>query len=73
MQQSPQLPQGLSPAIVCQQLLNARMMMYEAKQNFEAGLKVLTDYEQNLIATTNIMNARILELEAELAKAKKEG
>ena len=56
----------INPDIVCQQAIQAKLNVYQAKEYFETVLKTYNDQVDNLINLVNLMKNRILELEGEL-------
>ena len=61
----------VNPDIICNQVMLAKMNVYQAKEQFEAVLKVYNDHIDGLINLVNMMKNRILELEGEIEKHKK--
>lgn len=61
---------AVNPDVVCQQAIQAKLNVYQAKEQFETVLKMYNDQVGNLCNVIGLMKARILELEAE--KEKKE-
>jgi predicted S18 family serine protease len=60
----------INPDIVCQQAIQAKLNVYQAKEYFETVLKTYNDQVDNLINLVNLMKNRILELEGELEREK---
>jgi ADP-heptose:LPS heptosyltransferase len=69
-------PNTINPDAVCQEAIQAKLNVYQAKEQFETVLKHYNDRLDNLINLVSLMKGRILELEGELergrVKAKKE-
>jgi ADP-heptose:LPS heptosyltransferase len=63
-------PTTINPDVVCQQAIQAKLNVYQAKEQFETILKVYNDQLDNLINLVSLMKNRILELEGELERAK---
>lgn len=61
----------INPDIVCQQAIQAKLNVYQAKESFETVLKSYNDQTDNLINLVNLMKNRILELEGELEREKR--
>jgi len=59
----------INPDIVCQQAVQAKLFVYQAKEQFESVLKTYNDHLDNLIGLVNLMKNRILELEKEKESA----
>lgn len=59
-----QQPQPINPDQICQQAIQAKLNVYQAKEQFESVLKVYNDQLDNLINLVVLMKNRILELEA---------
>ena len=60
----------INPDIVCQQAIQAKLNVYQAKEHFETVLKSYNDQLDNLINLVNLMKSRILELEGDLEREK---
>ena len=58
----------IDPDVVCQQAIQAKLNVYQAKEHFESVLKSYNDQVDNLINVVAIMKNRILELEGEKGK-----
>lgn len=59
-------PNTINPDQICQQAIQAKLNVYQAKEQFETVLKQYNDQLDNLVNLTNLMKNRILELEGEL-------
>jgi hypothetical protein len=57
---------------ICQQTVQAKLNTYMSKEKFESVLATYNEQADNLINLVNLMKNRILELENELQKDKKE-
>jgi hypothetical protein len=66
MQQTP----TVNPDIVCQQAIQAKLSVYQAKEHFESVLKVYNDQLDNLVNLVGLMKNRILELEGAKERGK---
>lgn len=53
----------INPDAVCQQVIQAKLNVYQAKEHFESVLKVYNDQVDNLVQVVNLMKNRIVELE----------
>jgi hypothetical protein len=53
----------INPDMICQQAIQAKLNVYQAKETFETVLKVYNDQVDNLCNVIGLMKARILELE----------
>jgi hypothetical protein len=53
----------VNPDIICQQAVQAKLNVYQAKEHFESVLKIYNDQVDNLINVVQMMKARILELD----------
>lgn len=60
----------VNPDVMCQQAIQAKLNVYQAKEHFEAILKTYNDQVDNLINVVSLMKNRILELEGEAEKEK---
>ena len=60
----------INPDQLCQQAVQAKLNVYQAKEQFETVLKVYNDQLDSLINLVNLMKNRILELEGELRREK---
>lgn len=49
--------------LICQEALQAKLNMYQAKEHFEAILKIYNDRVDNLLTAIEIMKKRIQTLE----------
>ena len=58
----------INPDQICQQAVQAKLNVYQAKEQFETVLKVYNDQLDNLINLVNLMKNRILELEGEFER-----
>jgi ADP-heptose:LPS heptosyltransferase len=56
----------INPDAVCQQAIQAKLNVYQAKEQFESILKIYNGQLDNLINLVGLMKNRILELEGEL-------
>jgi hypothetical protein len=54
----------VNPDTVCQNAMQAKMNVYQAKEQFETVLKQYNDAVTDLVALVGLMKSRILELEA---------
>jgi hypothetical protein len=54
---------AVNPDQICQQAIQAKLNVYQAKEQFETVLKVYNDQLDNLVKLVTIMKNRILELE----------
>ena len=61
----------INPDMVCQQAIQAKLNVYQAKEQFETILKVYNDQLDNLVNLVGLMKNRIVELEGEMEKMKK--
>ena len=55
----------INPDVICQQAIQAKLNVYQAKEHFESVLKLYNDQVDNLINLVGMMKKRILELEEE--------
>jgi hypothetical protein len=62
----------IDPDTFCQQAIQAKLNVYQAKEQFESVLKVYNDNVDGLINLIGLMKRRILELEKDASLAKKE-
>jgi hypothetical protein len=62
MQQN-QKQNAISPDIICQQAIQAKLNVYQAKEQFETVLAQYNGQVDNLVNLVNLMKTRILELE----------
>jgi hypothetical protein len=60
----------INPDIVCQQAIQAKLNVYQAKEHFESVLKVYNDQLDNLVNLVGLMKNRILELEGAKERGK---
>jgi hypothetical protein len=63
-------PNTINPDAVCQQAIQAKLNVYQAKEQFETILKIYNDQTDNLINLVALMKNRIIELEKELEQTK---
>jgi hypothetical protein len=61
-------PGSINPDLICQQAVQAKLNVYQAKEHFESVLKIYNDHVDNLINLVQMMKARIMELETEKGK-----
>ena len=61
-------PPTINPDVICQQAIQAKLNVYQAKEHFESVLKMYNDRVDNLINLVAMMKNRILELEGEKGK-----
>ena len=54
----------INPDDICRQAIQAKLGVYQAKENFESVLKSYNDQVDALINVIGMMKSRILELEA---------
>jgi hypothetical protein len=59
----PQNQNSINPDIVCQQAIQAKLNVYQAKEQFESVLALYNREVDGLINLVNLMKNRILELE----------
>ena len=64
---------AINPDAVCQQAIQAKMNVYQAKEQFETILKAYNDRLDNLINLVGLMKNRIIELEGEVEKIRPVG
>lgn len=55
----------INPDAVCQQAIQAKLNVYQAKEQFETVLKMYNDQLDNLVNLVGLMKNRVLELEGE--------
>ena len=55
----------INPDTVCQQAIQAKLNVYQAKEHFESVLKSYNDRLDHLVNVVNLMKGRILELEGQ--------
>ncbi len=55
----------INPDAVCQQAIQAKLNVYQAKEQFETVLKMYNDQLDNLVNVVGLMKNRVLELEGE--------
>ncbi|MBN2513537.1 MAG: hypothetical protein JXB18_11415 [Sedimentisphaerales bacterium] len=60
--------QTVNPDTICQQAIQAKLNVYQAKEHFESVLKTYNDQVDNLINLVAMMKNRIIELEGEKGK-----
>ena len=53
----------VNPDAICQQAIQAKLNVYQAKEHFESVLKVYNDQVDNLVNLVAMMKCRIIELE----------
>jgi hypothetical protein len=53
----------INPDSICQQAIQAKLNVYQAKEHFESVLKMYNDQVDNLVNLVSLMKNRILELE----------
>ncbi|MBD3321722.1 MAG: hypothetical protein GF350_11560 [Chitinivibrionales bacterium] len=58
----------INPDQICQQAIQAKLNVYQAKEHFETVLKQYNDQLDNLVNLVNLMKNRILELDGELER-----
>lgn len=58
-------PSVVNPGHVCQQAIQAKLNVYQAKEHFESVLKTYNDQLDSLVNLVALMKNRILELDAE--------
>jgi len=58
----------INPDILCQQAIQAKLSVYQAKERFESILKNYNDQVDGLINLVALMKNRIIELETSQAK-----
>jgi hypothetical protein len=59
---------AINPDQVCQQAIQAKLNVYQAREQYDAILKVYNDQLDNLVNLVGVMKQRIIELEGERAK-----
>ena len=59
---------AINPDAICQQTMQAKLNVYQAKEQFETVLKMYNDQVMNLISLIGLLKNRIIELESELEK-----
>ena len=64
------MEQVVNPDEVCRRVVQARLELYQGKEVWEATLKSYNDQVQSLLSLVGLMKARILELEAEVKRAR---
>jgi hypothetical protein len=60
--------QTVNPDVICQQAIQAKLNVYQAKEHFESILKIYNDQVDNLVNLVAIMKNRIVELEGKDGK-----
>jgi hypothetical protein len=60
----------INPDQICQQAVQAKLNLYQSREQFDAVLKGYNDQLDNLVNLVGLMKNRILELEGELEKTK---
>jgi hypothetical protein len=64
-----QHPQNIiNPDQVCQQAIQAKLNVYQAKEHFESVLKMYNDQLNNLVNLVGLMKNRVIELEGDLER-----
>jgi hypothetical protein len=63
-------PNTINPDVVCQEAIQAKLNVYQAREQFETILKHYNDRLDNLISLVSLMKSRILELEGEAERAR---
>lgn len=63
-------PTTINPDIVCQQAIQAKLNVYQGKEQFGTVLKQYNDQVDNLINLVNLMKSPILELEGQMERAR---
>jgi hypothetical protein len=58
-------PNTINPDAVCQQAIQAKLNVYQAKEQFETVLKSYNDQLDNLVNLVALMKSRIMELEGQ--------
>ncbi len=53
----------INPDDICQQAIQTKLAVYQAKEQFESVLKIYNDRVDNLVNLIAMMKQRILELE----------
>ena len=61
---------AINPDQICQQAIQAKLNVYQSKEQFETVLKIYNDQLDNLLNLVGIMKNRILDLEGELDRKK---
>jgi hypothetical protein len=67
---TPMHQNAVNPDAVCHQAIQAKLNVYQAKEQFETVLKMYNDQNDNLINLVALMKNRIVELEKELEGTK---
>jgi hypothetical protein len=62
----------INPDVICQQAIQAKLNVYQAKEQFETVLKMYNDHVDGLCNVIGLMKARILELEGKNDKKEEE-
>jgi hypothetical protein len=65
-----QPPTTINPDVICNQAIQAKLNIYQAKEHFDSVLKLYNDQVDNLINLVNLMKGRIIELESEIENVK---
>jgi hypothetical protein len=60
-----QAPNAINPDQICQQVIQAKLNVYQAKEHFESVLKMYNDQLDNLVNLVGLMKNRIIELEGD--------
>jgi hypothetical protein len=55
----------INPDQICQQAIQAKLNVYQAKEHFETVLAIYNGQVDNLINLVNLMKNRIVELESD--------
>jgi len=61
-------PNTINPDAVCQEAIQAKLNVYQAREQLETIMKFSNDRLDNLINLVSLMKSRILELEGELER-----
>jgi hypothetical protein len=56
-------PTTINPDQVCQQAIQAKLNVYQAKEHFESVLKMYNDQLDNLVNLIGLMKNRVMELD----------
>jgi len=60
----------VNPDDICQQVMQAKLNMYQAKENADATLKAYNDQVGELVGVIGILKTHILKIEKELTELK---
>jgi predicted S18 family serine protease len=63
-----QTPNSINPDQICQQAIQAKLNVYQAKEHFESVLKMYNDQLDNLVNLVGLMKNRVIELEGDLER-----